>query len=917
MVSTLPPKHRRDFHVAIICALRLEADAVEALFDIFWDQHGHRYGKASEDTNSYRTGIIGDHNVVLAYMPDIGKGPAVGVAVNFRSSFPGIRLALMVGICGGVPNIAGNDIFLGDVIITDDIVIYDFGKRFPAGFRRREAAVNSAANVEVRAFLNKVQTRKGCENLLGGTNQHLTALQERIEGYRRPAGDRDQLFESTYHHKHHGTSTCKKCKKDALCPTAEEATCETLECDRKRLVVRSRPSSDEINIHFGRIGSGDTVMKSGEDRDRISAEEDVIAFEMEGAGICRHLPCIVVKGVCDYADSHKDKRWQKHTAAVAAACMKSLLEEWATVDEHQGVDGKAEDLIKASSSYLITPPEQRPSELPGHNKAYESSRNENNPDDDLIKVLPTVESSFKASLACSRRNRKYIPRDFDLKTTLKTQRIVFSDHAEILSSDGSGFHDTYLGLSNKICLELLLEIRSTLVEIEDIMGGLSVATKAKVQDRTAVNKLKGAVEDLKSLVQAFASSISQTPQVRQPALSEIRMAPNGGRDFLHFRTVQTAAGSLYDALATACNAHAVHDVHLSLQPDMHEKRVRFNVAFIQDGMVSGKAIWINVESTIKPIDSDFQLDSAPLSGNDSQKRPRNSSETNAPLKSRKRVQFHTPQKCVEAVLHKEPIVRIPKLYLQRDFCALVERCFLWQKECSDCIGLLGDNDLCKHFAYMGNQTNSKTTSTSLSQLIAQSGAESTKAMGLYERVRLSRSLATAVLYYHSTPWLNKAWRSDDVQFFGYHHHLLQQAQHVLPYMTTSIQAPTSIKPPPRSSVYDQLIRNPVLFGLGVMLLELAYQAPLRDLQQPIDLKKGETEGFAEYFTAHRLAEGSYRMVSKSFKDIITKCLQCDFGHNSDFASLGLQQAFYHDVISGLENLENTFRELQLDDPEPA
>ena len=67
-------------------------------------------------------------------------------------------------------------------------------------------------------------------------------------------------------------------------------------------------------------------MKSGEDRDRIAKEEGVLAFEMEGAGVWDAIPCIVIKGICDYADSHKHKRWQDFAAATAAASMKALLE---------------------------------------------------------------------------------------------------------------------------------------------------------------------------------------------------------------------------------------------------------------------------------------------------------------------------------------------------------------------------------------------------------------------------------------------------------------------------------------------------------------------------------------------------------------------------------------------------------------
>lgn len=74
-------------------------------------------------------------------------------------------------------------------------------------------------------------------------------------------------------------------------------------------------------------------MKSGEDRDKISKEEKVIAFEMESAGIWDIFPCLVIKGVCDYADSHKNKAWQPYAAAAAAACMKALLGFWITVDK--------------------------------------------------------------------------------------------------------------------------------------------------------------------------------------------------------------------------------------------------------------------------------------------------------------------------------------------------------------------------------------------------------------------------------------------------------------------------------------------------------------------------------------------------------------------------------------------------------
>lgn len=387
MTHGIPPKHRRDFDLAVICALQLEADAVEELFDCFWDEDCDRYGKAPGDHNAYRTGAIGNHNVVLAYMPGIGKGHGASVASSFRSSFPGIRLALIVGICGGVPSRADKDIFLGDVIISDDIVAYDFGRRFPAGFRRKDTTTSPTPNFEVQAFLNKLKSRKGRGHLVDRTHHHLSTLQNRNSDYYSPGRDLDRLFEPTYHHQHHGSSKCRKCKKNELCEKAQEATCESLKCDSKRLVVRPYLSPNGTDIHFGRMASGDTVMKSSEDRDRIAAEENVIAFEMEGAGICNNLPCIVVKGVCDYADSHKDKIWQRYTAAAAAACMKSLLEQWAIVDQSKGDNRKHADFISIKS---LCHPDTEVSEVESSRSAHSDAASQpqgrpGSQDDDLPK----------------------------------------------------------------------------------------------------------------------------------------------------------------------------------------------------------------------------------------------------------------------------------------------------------------------------------------------------------------------------------------------------------------------------------------------------------------------------------------------------------------------------------------------------
>jgi nucleoside phosphorylase len=76
------------------------------------------------------------------------------------------------------------------------------------------------------------------------------------------------------------------------------------------------------------------VIKDGQFRDRIAQELGVICFEMEAAGLMDSFPCLVIRGICDYADSHKNKRWQPYAAATAAVHAKELL----GVVKKQGVD---------------------------------------------------------------------------------------------------------------------------------------------------------------------------------------------------------------------------------------------------------------------------------------------------------------------------------------------------------------------------------------------------------------------------------------------------------------------------------------------------------------------------------------------------------------------------------------------------
>ncbi|UKZ96879.1 uncharacterized protein TrAFT101_011654 [Trichoderma asperellum] len=361
--STAPPR-REYFNVAVICAIVTEYNAVCQIFDEFWDEEGDQYGRAQGDLNTYTTGRIGKHNVVLALLPHIGKSNAAAAAASFRSSYTHVELALLVGVCGGVPRVGGyeeDEILLGDVVISRAVVQYDFGRKYAENFIRKNTFEDNLgkATKNIQSLLKNFETDRGLSLLQSQTAQFLIQLQNKRSGnnkrllnkYRYPGTAKDRLFRSDYRHMHrdfHG-HCCSICGSGSgvVCEEALNATCEDLGCEGNYVVERARlqekhelelNSSEEAQapaIHLGAVASGDTVLKSGRDRDEIAQKEGVIAFEMEAAGIWGEIPCIIVKGVCDYADSHKNKQWQDYAAATAAAAAKALLYRYPRTEKSQ------------------------------------------------------------------------------------------------------------------------------------------------------------------------------------------------------------------------------------------------------------------------------------------------------------------------------------------------------------------------------------------------------------------------------------------------------------------------------------------------------------------------------------------------------------------------------------------------------
>jgi nucleoside phosphorylase len=90
-------------------------------------------------------------------------------------------------------------------------------------------------------------------------------------------------------------------------------------------------------------------MKDSTTRDEISRELDVICFEMEAAGLMDIMPCLPIRGICDYSDSHKTKEYQRYAAATAAAYAYEFLEIWGG-----GAPTIKAEYSKPPSKYLLS-----------------------------------------------------------------------------------------------------------------------------------------------------------------------------------------------------------------------------------------------------------------------------------------------------------------------------------------------------------------------------------------------------------------------------------------------------------------------------------------------------------------------------------------------------------------------------------
>jgi nucleoside phosphorylase len=295
------------YTVGWICALQEEYECACRMLDEEFE--GPDIMEDGDD-NTYVYGRIAKHYVVIGCLPSgrYGTSSAARVARDMIRTFPKLRFALMVGIGGGAPT-TKNDIRLGDVVVSQPrdgfggVVQYDLGKKLQDGRFQKTGQLNAPPE-KLLGAIPEMQRRYNDKRKPDRIAEHIHRMGD-MEDYQRPRIDR--LYKADYLH-------------------MNGPTCE--QCDLRFLIERpDRQNHRIVRVHYGTIASGNSLLKDAILRDAYANDPDmnVLCFEMKAAGLMNNLPCLVIRGISDYCDSHKNDDWHKFAALTAAAYARELL----------------------------------------------------------------------------------------------------------------------------------------------------------------------------------------------------------------------------------------------------------------------------------------------------------------------------------------------------------------------------------------------------------------------------------------------------------------------------------------------------------------------------------------------------------------------------------------------------------------
>ena len=432
-----------------------------------------------------------------------------------------------------------------------------------------------------------------------------------------------------------------------------------------------------------------------------------------------------------------------------------------------------------------------------------------------------------------------------------------------------------------------------------------------------------------------------------------------GQTLKNFNFVQTASQRLYEALANiwTCSVHSAHSANICLDRMLEFSmssaatidslpRIRFDVAFDYRRWPLPSvepSVWLEIETSVGVSQGQrlnpatvVTQDSGPTSFTNSLKRSGSHFFSHAsttkvckPSKRHKEVSFSLPLQNEDTTINdiftaEEPVGLekndLPELCSRQDLCLHLQQIDHEADACgtSICVGVLKKTEKFKHIVYRRPAASMVAESMSLEAVISGiSESKPIEGISSLGRVQLALSLAKAVLQFNSSAWLPETWRSHNIHFYGINHESLQQPGCLnTPFL--NIQLPTTplqdeeMNDVAQPKTLLSPIRNNVLFGFGIILLEIGFESPMSRLHSEDELASGQEHHLQDYLTAKRLKRNIGRPLGPRYGKIVRKCLDCEFNAiDHDLQDPTLQAAFYNDVVLELAELEKVLKKLEI------
>lgn len=421
--------------------------------------------------------------------------------------------------------------------------------------------------------------------------------------------------------------------------------------------------------------------------------------------------------------------------------------------------------------------------------------------------------------------------------------------------------------------------------------------------------------------------------------------------------VQDAAENLYRTFGLACSGRVEHQVHLMLQAiSENPSQVMFKLVLAKSDTgpltTSRSLLRLAIESQLTPAPMTFHnfSDSADLiSAPGSRKRRQvefegdgvaisaqpliqqylesytdsDTGQSQADGNDDSEIPASRKQKKTDSFagvkIHQDSSVApqvdvLPNFCNNGDFCEHIDSAKFRDVQKGHALGYLASREFAKHLIYLDRtiqQMEAEPISRTCKSLMTLNMLFKQADLTQSEIASISKQLAIAALQYHATPWL-ETWDGDHILFANRSSSPLRLALEVgsfESYLSVSIQKPGENNGTPIASRSKTLIPNWTLFRLGVMLLELAYQRPLRDMREPDDHYPNERD--TDFFTARRLCHSVSKKMGIRFAKVVRQCISCDFGYGEDFSEVDLQAAYNESVIEELDSIETGLKNMGL------